>query len=120
MGVTEAAFVHTVRCTIEIVAKCVRMPGGLGGRAYGSNSTPTFWLSSRAEPGNQHRRIFDAVARTASSLKRDRRFADSPLEGSGFEPSVPRKTHCGSTLLSCPFCHDSRSAKGTHPSATGD
>ena len=45
-----------------------------------SNSTPTFWLSSRAEPGNQHRRIFDAVARTASSLKRDRRFADSPLE----------------------------------------
>jgi hypothetical protein len=30
MGVTEAAFVHTVRCTIEIVAKCVRMPGGLG------------------------------------------------------------------------------------------
>src|SRR5712671_5720998 len=46
-----------------------------------SNSTPTFWLSSRAEPGNQHRRIFDAVARTASSLKRDRRFADSPLEG---------------------------------------
>jgi hypothetical protein len=30
MGVTEAAFVHTVRCTIEIVAKCARMPGGLG------------------------------------------------------------------------------------------
>jgi imidazolonepropionase-like amidohydrolase len=54
-----------------------------------SNSTPTFWLSSRAEPGNQHRRIFDAVARTASSLKRDRRFADSPLEGDGFELSVP-------------------------------
>src|SRR6202040_1063702 len=50
-----------------------------------SNSAPTFWLSSRAEPGNQHRRIFDAVARTASSLKRDRRFADSPLEGDGFE-----------------------------------
>src|ERR1700726_3978968 len=50
-----------------------------------SNSTPTFWLSSRAEPGNQHRRIFDAVARTASSLKRDRRFADSPLEERGFE-----------------------------------
>jgi hypothetical protein len=44
---------------------------------------------------------------------------DSTLEGSGFEPSVPRKTHYGSTLLSCPFCHDSRSAKGTHPSATG-
>jgi hypothetical protein len=39
-----------------------------------SNSTPTFWLSSRAEPGNQHRRIFDAVARTAPSLKRDRRY----------------------------------------------
>ena len=33
----------------------------------------------------KHRRIFDAVARTASSLKRDRRFADSPLEGDGFE-----------------------------------
>src|SRR3981189_1531990 len=44
---------------------------------------------------------------------------DSPLEGSGFEPSVPRQTHYRSTLLSCPFCHDSRSAKGTHPSATG-
>jgi hypothetical protein len=29
------------------------------------------------------------VARTASSLKRDRRFADSPLEGDGFELSVP-------------------------------
>ena len=28
-----------------------------------SNSTPTFWVSSRAEPGNEHRRIFDAVAR---------------------------------------------------------
>src|SRR6202030_3119875 len=56
-----------------------------------SNSTPTFWFSSRAEPGNQHRRIFDAVARTASSLKRDRRFADSPLEGDGFELSVPRQ-----------------------------
>jgi hypothetical protein len=54
-----------------------------------SNSTPTFWLSSRAEPGNQHRRIFDAVARTASSLKRDRRFADSPLEQRRFELSVP-------------------------------
>src|SRR5712671_1618778 len=54
-----------------------------------SNSTPTFWLSSRAEPGNQHRRIFDAVARTASSLKRDRRFADSLLEGAGFELPVP-------------------------------
>ena len=26
-----------------------------------------------------------------SSLKRDRRFADSPLEEAGFEPSVPRK-----------------------------
>jgi hypothetical protein len=25
MGVTEAAFIHTVRCTIEIVAKCARM-----------------------------------------------------------------------------------------------
>ena len=45
----------------------------------------TFWVSSRAEPGNQHRRIFDAAARTASSLKRDRRFADSPLEEAGFE-----------------------------------
>ena len=40
-------------------------------------------------PATQHRRIFDAVARTASSLKRDRRFADSPLEEAGFEPSVP-------------------------------
>ena len=52
--------------------------------------------------------------------RREVRFAaDSLLEGSGFEPSVPRQTHYGSTLLSCPFCHDSRSAKGTHPSATG-
>src|ERR1700737_4025791 len=25
MGVTEAAFIHTVRCTIELVAKCARM-----------------------------------------------------------------------------------------------
>ena len=66
------------------------LSGGRGRRFKSSNSTPTFWLSSRAEPGNQHRRIFDAVARTASSLKRDRRFADSPLEGSGFEPPVPR------------------------------
>src|SRR3984893_13951552 len=31
----------------------------------------------------------------------------------------PAQTHYGSTPLSCPFCHDSRSAKGTHPSATG-
>jgi hypothetical protein len=44
---------------------------------------------------------------------------DSPPEGSGFEPSVPRKTHHGSTLRSCPLCHGSRSAKGTRPFATG-
>src|SRR5580704_4434733 len=42
-------------------------------------------------PATSTRLIFDAVARTASSLKRDRRFADSPLEGDGFEPSVPRQ-----------------------------
>jgi hypothetical protein len=63
-----------------------------------SNSPPTFWLSSRAEPGNQHRRIFDAVARTASSLKRDRRFADSPLEGDGFELPVPEREDRVSSL----------------------
>src|SRR5580700_1136178 len=56
----------------------------------------------------------------AIEIRRDDRVLyDSPLEGSGFEPSVPRQTHYGSTLVSCPFCHDSRSAKGTHPSATG-
>ena len=54
------------------------LSGGRGRRFKSFNSTPTFWLSSRAEPGHQHRRILDAVARTASSLKRDRRFADSP------------------------------------------
>jgi hypothetical protein len=46
-------------------------------------------LGKDAGSKTQHRRIFDAVARTASSLKRDRRFADSPLEGDGFELSVP-------------------------------
>ena len=40
----------------------------------------------------KHRRIFDAVAWTASSLKRDRRFADSPLEGDGFELLAPRQS----------------------------
>ena len=41
-------------------------------------------------PGIPTGAFFNAVAWTASSLKRDRRFADSPLEGSGFEPPVPR------------------------------
>jgi hypothetical protein len=53
--------------------------------------------------------------RTSRCSERFRFAQDSPLERSGFEPSVPRKTHYGSILLSCPFCHGSRSAKGTHP-----
>jgi hypothetical protein len=54
-------------------------------------SYPMDWyrLLIRASNDALRRRSFDAVARTASSLKRDRRFADSPLEGDGFEPSVP-------------------------------
>ena len=39
------------------------------------------------------KRVRGAPAR-ASRLERDRGFADSPLEGDGFEPSVPRR-HLG-------------------------
>jgi hypothetical protein len=74
--------------------------------------------------GARSRAISDTISAnipraTATSPNHDGtrlRFArDSALERSGFEPSVPRKTHYGSTLFSCPFCHGSRSAKGTHP-----
>jgi hypothetical protein len=44
-------------------------------------------------------------------LGRDREFADSPLEGAGFEPSVPRKIGW-SQAASSRLCDSSHSPKG--------
>ena len=81
-----------------------------------TNGKGTGIVGYNGKKGRSAWRIRSASGRRGRGVE----FApDSLLEGSGFEPSVPRQTHYGSTLLSCPFCHDCRSAKGTHPSATG-
>ena len=67
---------------------CFVGPGGSAseiGRDPGCPETVIAELSGDAGRGL----IFDAVAGTPSSLKRDRRFADSPLEGARCELLVP-------------------------------
>ena len=59
-------------------------------RELDSNSqSPLGWLPFRDRRLSQERRRA-RCGRGAVALLRNRKFADSPLEGDGFEPSVPR------------------------------
>ena len=58
------------------------------GVAYPSEIIPEWWAKSSRNAERQQIGM-RAAARAARPPLRDRGFADSPLEGTGFEPSVP-------------------------------
>jgi hypothetical protein len=70
-------------------------------------------VRERPGPGGSRKRA------TASTGKRNRKFADSPLEGDGFEPSVPREMGYRYKTASCASVTGFIPER-THPFATGD